>query len=108
MKLDLSKVSLVFAVIIPLWGGIVFLWTFEKSLAKKTDIPDISVLVTKTAKAVSDLDGIIANTIILTTIYELHGLTELDELERIKYDRANTQLVSLKAQRNRLLGVSSD
>jgi hypothetical protein len=65
-------------------------------------------LVTKSEKALTDLDGKISGTVILTTLYELHGLPELSELERVKYDRANTRLVALKEQRDKLLGVSSD
>ncbi len=108
MKLDLSKITALFAVVLPLWGGIVFLWNYEKALAYKVDLPDMELVVTKNEKALSDLDSKIANTVILTTLYELHGLTELNELERVKYDRANTRLVALRGQRDGLLGISND
>jgi len=65
-------------------------------------------LVTKSEKALTDLDDSINDTVILTTIYELHGLANLDELERVKYDRANQRLAALNKQRDNLLGVSSD
>ena len=108
MKIDLHKMTTLLGVFLPLWGGAAFLWTYNDSLAKKIDLLDVKTLVTKHEKSLSDLDSKIANTTILTTLYELHGLTELDELERVKYDRANTRLIALKGQRDGLLGIRND
>jgi len=108
LKIDTKDIMIVIGIFVPLWGGAVFLWDYNDSLAKKADLLDIQMLVTKSEKALGDLDVKIANTLILTTLYELHGLPELDELERIKYDRANTRLVALKGQRDRILGVPND
>lgn len=108
LKFDLHKATLWIGIFIPLWSGIGFLWSYEKALAYKVDLPDVTLLVSKREKALDDLDVKIANTVILTTLYELHGLEELDELETVKYGRANTRLVALRAQRDGLLGVSLD
>ena len=108
MKLDPHKITLWIGIFVPFWGGIAFLWNYEKALAYKVDLLDVNTLVTKHEKSLSDLDYKIANTLILTTLYELHGLSELNELERVKYDRANTRLVALEGQRDRLLGIPND
>ena len=38
MKWDINKVATLFGIILPLWGGAVFLWNYEKSLVKKADL----------------------------------------------------------------------
>lgn len=66
-----------------------------------------SQFVTRSEIGLSTLDDKIAHSELLTTLYELHGLTNLTELERVKYDRANERLVALRRQRDGLLGVPS-
>ena len=92
MKIDLHKLTTLFAVIIPLWGGAVFLWSYEKNLVKHSDL------------AVSKLDARLERTELLVTILSRDPRAE----EEAKYERAKARLINLEAQRDKLLGISVD
>ena len=91
MKLD--KIATIFGIILPLWGGAVFLFNYEKSIAKKSDL------------AIMDLDARIERTEIIVAIYSRDPQV-LTELEKNEYDRAKNRLLSLEGQRDKLLGVN--
>ena len=95
MRIDLNKITMIFAVLIPLWGGAAFLWSYEKNLVKKTDL------------AVMDLDARLERTEIIVAVYS-RNTAELTTDEINKYDRAKARLINLESQRDSLLGLSRD
>lgn len=106
MNIDLTKVSLVFGVILPLWGGMAFLYDYDKNLVKKSEV-DIDSLVRKTDVDLRDLDARIERTEIIVAIYS-RDTDRLTEIEKNSYDRAKQRLISLEEQRDKLLGIGSD
>lgn len=92
MKWDLSKVATLFGIILPLWGGLVFLYTYEKNLVKKGDL------------SLSELTATIERTEILIAIHS-HRVEELTEAERNEYERHKARLINLEAQRDKILGI---
>ena len=107
MKLDLHKMTLWIGIFIPLWSGIVFLWSYEKALAYKTDLPNMTKYITRSASAVMDLDARLERTEILVALYGRNP-DQLTPDETNKYDRAKARLINLENQRDQLLGVSFD
>ena len=95
MKIDLHKMVTIFAVLVPLWGGMVFLWNYQDNLVKKSDL------------AVMDLDARLERTEIIVAVYSRNpeGLTT-DEVN--KYDRARARLINLERQRDSLLDATHD
>ena len=95
MKIDLHKMVTLFAVLVPLWGGAVFLFTYQENLVKKADL------------AVMDLDARLERTEIIVAVYSRNpeGLTP-DEVN--KYDRAKARLINLETQRDSLLRIRHD
>lgn len=92
IKNKIQIATALIGVFIPLWGGIVFAWNYEKSLVKKADL------------AVMDLDARIERTEIIVAIYsrDVDNLTEIDKND---YSRAKARLIQLEAQRDKLLGI---
>ena len=95
MKIDLHKMTTLFAVLIPLWGGAVFLWNYQDNLVKKSDL------------AVMDLDARLERTEIIVAVYS-RNTAELSPDELNKYERAKARLINLENQRDNLLGLSHD
>ena len=94
MKLDLNKITLIFGIILPMWGGAVFLFNYEKSLAKKADL------------AIMDMDARIERANILMKFYP--NYSALTDAEKLEYDIAKAKLINLETQRDRLLGVPNE
>lgn len=84
--------GLVIGVILPLWGGMVFLYDYEKNLVKKPDL------------ALTDLDARIERTEILVAVYS-RDTERLTEPEKNAYERSKSRLIHLESQRDKLLGV---
>ena len=89
-KLNIEKLVAIFGIIVPLWGGMAFLWNYEKSLVKTQDL------------AVLDLDARIERTEILVAVYAKHT-SQLSENETNSYNRAKARLIQLESQRDQLL-----
>ena len=104
MKIDLHKMVTLFAVLVPLWGGAVFLWNYQENLVKHSDLPDMTTLVRKTDLAVMDLDARLERTEIIVAVYS-RNTEELTPDEINKYERAKARLINLETQRDSLLGL---
>ena len=104
---DLDRTVTLFAVLIPLWGGIVFLWNYDDSLVKKVDLLDHSKYITKSQMAVQDLDARLERTEIIVAIYSRNTET-LSPNEVNKYERAKARLINLETQRDNLLDITND
>ena len=85
----------IFAVLLPLWGGAVFLWNYQDNLVKKSDL------------AVMDLDARLERTEIIVAVYS-RNTAELSPDEVNKYERAKARLINLENQRDNLLGLAND
>lgn len=107
MKLDLHKITLWIGIFIPLWSGIVFLWSYEKALAYKVDLPAMHKYVTKSDLAVTDLDARLERTEILVALYGRNP-DQLTPDEANKYERAKARLINLETQRDSLLRITHD
>jgi hypothetical protein len=92
LKVDLHKLTTLFAVLIPLWGGMVFLWSYEKNLVKHGDL------------AVNTLDARLERAELLVTILSRNPRPD----EEAKYERAKARLINLETQRDKLLGTNVD
>lgn len=94
MKVDLHKMVTLFAVLMPLWGGAVFLWNYQENLVKKSDL------------AIMDLDARLERTEIIVAVYSRNN-SELTNDEINKYERAKARLINLENQRDSLLGIGN-
>ena len=55
-------------------------------------------------KSLKELDANIRSTTILVTMFELHGVSKLNEKQTANYNRENSRLISLQSQRDRATG----
>jgi hypothetical protein len=95
VKLDFSKIGMVFGVLIPLWGGAAFLWNYEKNLVKQTDINLMKI------------DSKIGQAEIKALIYA-KDFSNLSQEDRDEYEKVKAAIINLEDQRNRLLFGSNE
>jgi hypothetical protein len=107
MKIDAHKITLWLGIFIPFWSAIVFLWTFNESLARVADLPVMANYVTKSDSAVTDLDARLERTEILVALYGRNP-ESLTPDEANRNERAKARLINLETQRDNLLRISHD
>lgn len=116
MKSNIQKAAGVAGILMTLGLGTFSGWMFnyhDKFSIKadlteyKENVKNETILYRKkiqSEKSLTDLDDKIANTVILVTMYELHGLSKLSAEQTATYNRSNARLISLQTRRDSLTG----
>ena len=92
----IGKIGMLLGVVIPLWGGLGFLYKYEKNLVKQHERNE------------DKIDYTISVTELKVLSYELYGIDKLTDLEKGRYERAKARLINLEAQRDKELGGTND
>lgn len=84
-KMTIERIATIFGIILPLWGGVAFLWSYEKSLVKSHQLDAYK------------LDAQIERTEILIEVIKD------DPTKKDDYDIAKIRLANLMTQRDNML-----
>lgn len=84
-KMTIERIATIFGIILPLWGGVAFLWSYEKSLVKSHQLDAYK------------LDAQIERTEIYMEVIKN------DPLKKDAYDLSKMRLGNLMAQRDNML-----
>lgn len=103
IKLNPSVIGAWIAVVIPLWGGIAYMFKYDQNVMKKTEY-DLTQYVTTESDSFSKLEARIERTKILIAVYSRNSAS-LTEIEKNEYEAAKARLINLVQQRDKVLGV---